>query len=116
MEATLPQLEQATGGKELPGPQPGMGLRGVEAVRLEAMEEDGAGDGDSSGECGAAGNECGGGRSGRPAGRNAEREAKKAKELAPYIEAALARKPLMQAPSRADTPVVKAAVKASMPG
>lgn len=46
----------------------------------------------------------------------AEREAKKAKELAPYIEAALARKPLMQAPSRADTPVVKAAVKASMPG
>ncbi len=46
----------------------------------------------------------------------AEREAKKAKELAPYIEAALARKPLMQAPSRADTPVVKAAVKASVPG
>jgi len=45
-----------------------------------------------------------------------EREAKKAKELAPYIEAALARKPMMQAPSRADTPVVKAAVKASMPG
>jgi alkanesulfonate monooxygenase SsuD/methylene tetrahydromethanopterin reductase-like flavin-dependent oxidoreductase (luciferase family) len=46
----------------------------------------------------------------------AEREAKKAKELAPYIAAALARKPLMQAPSRAETPVVKAAVKASMPG
>ncbi|MCA8928609.1 MAG: LLM class flavin-dependent oxidoreductase [Alphaproteobacteria bacterium] len=46
----------------------------------------------------------------------AEREAKKAKELAPYIEAALARKPMMQAPSRADTPVVRAAVKASMPG
>ena len=45
-----------------------------------------------------------------------EREAKKAKELAPYIEAALARKPMMQAPSREDTPVVKAAVKASMPG
>ncbi len=45
-----------------------------------------------------------------------EREAKKAAELAPYIEAALARKPLMQAPSRAETPVVKAAVKASTPG
>jgi alkanesulfonate monooxygenase SsuD/methylene tetrahydromethanopterin reductase-like flavin-dependent oxidoreductase (luciferase family) len=45
-----------------------------------------------------------------------EREAKKAKELAPYIEAALARKPLMEAPSRENTPVVKAAVKASMPG
>jgi len=44
-----------------------------------------------------------------------EREEKKAKELAPYIEAALARKQMMQAPSRADTPVVKAAVKASMP-
>lgn len=45
-----------------------------------------------------------------------EREAKKAAELAPHIEAALARKPLMQAPSRAETPVVKAAVKASTPG
>ena len=45
-----------------------------------------------------------------------EREAKKAKELAPYIEAALARKTLMQAPSKDETPVVKAAVKASMPG
>ena len=45
-----------------------------------------------------------------------EREAKKAMELAPYIEAAFARKPMMQAPSREDTPVVKAAVKASMPG
>jgi len=42
----------------------------------------------------------------------AEREAKKAAELAPYIEAAMARKPLMQAPSKAETPVVKA----SMPG
>lgn len=45
----------------------------------------------------------------------AEREAQKAKELAPFIEAALARKPMMQAPSKADTPVVKAAVKASAP-
>ncbi len=45
-----------------------------------------------------------------------EREEKKAKELAPHIEAALARKPLMQAPSREETPVVRAAVKASMPG
>ncbi|MGZ0188675.1 MAG: LLM class flavin-dependent oxidoreductase, partial [Alphaproteobacteria bacterium] len=44
-----------------------------------------------------------------------EREAKKAKELAPFIEAALARKPMMEAPSKADTPVVKAAVKASKP-
>lgn len=44
-----------------------------------------------------------------------EREAAKAKELAPYIEAAMARKPMMQAPSREDTPVVKAAVKASKP-
>lgn len=46
----------------------------------------------------------------------AEREAAKTKELAPYIEAALARKPMMQAPSREDTPVVKAAVRASKPG
>ena len=46
----------------------------------------------------------------------AEREASKAKELALYIEAALARKPMMQAPSREDTPVVKAAVRASKPG
>jgi len=45
-----------------------------------------------------------------------EREEKKAKEPAPYIEAALARKTMMQAPSREETPVVKAAVKASMPG
>ena len=42
-----------------------------------------------------------------------EREAAKAKELAPYIEAALARKAYMEAPSKADTPVVKAAVKAA---
>lgn len=43
----------------------------------------------------------------------AEREARKAEELAPYIEAALKRKQYMQAPSAAETPVVKAAVKAA---
>ena len=42
-----------------------------------------------------------------------EREAKKAKELAPYIEAALNRKEYMQPMSREEVPVVKAAVKAA---
>ena len=41
-----------------------------------------------------------------------EREAAKAAELAPYIEAALARKSFMQPIAREDVPVVKAAVKA----
>ena len=45
----------------------------------------------------------------------AEREANKQEDLAPYIEAALARKQRMQALAEADVPVVKAAVKASMP-
>ena len=40
-----------------------------------------------------------------------EREAAKAKELAPYIEAALARKAYMQPLAEADVPVVKASVK-----
>ena len=43
-----------------------------------------------------------------------EREAKKAAELAPYIEAALARKTYMQPLAREDVPVVKAAVRASV--
>jgi len=43
----------------------------------------------------------------------AEREAAKAAELAPYIEAALARKTYMQPLSKEETPVVKAAVRAS---
>lgn len=42
-----------------------------------------------------------------------EREARKAEELAPYIEAALQRKQYMKAPSAEETPVVKAAVKAA---
>ncbi len=42
-----------------------------------------------------------------------EREAAKAEELAPYIEAALARKTFMQPIAREDVPVVKAAVRAS---
>nr|MCS5607853.1 LLM class flavin-dependent oxidoreductase [Alphaproteobacteria bacterium] len=42
-----------------------------------------------------------------------EREAKKTKELAPYIEAALNRKVYMQPISREQVPVVKAAVKAA---
>ena len=41
------------------------------------------------------------------------REAKKAAELAPYIEAALARKSYMQPLAEADVPVVKASVKAA---
>ena len=41
----------------------------------------------------------------------AEREAKKAADLAPYIEAALARKSYMQPLAEADVPVVKAAVR-----
>ena len=45
----------------------------------------------------------------------ADREARKQQELAPYIEAALARKQYMQALAEEDVPVVKAAVKASMP-
>ncbi len=44
-----------------------------------------------------------------------EREANKQTELAPYIEAALARRQPMQALAEADVPVVKAAVKASVP-
>ncbi|MFT5390099.1 MAG: alkanesulfonate monooxygenase SsuD [Gammaproteobacteria bacterium] len=43
----------------------------------------------------------------------AAREAAKAEELKPYIEAALARKEYMRAPTREETPVVKAAVKAA---
>ena len=43
------------------------------------------------------------------------REAAKAEELAPYIEAALARKRFMQPIAKEDTPVVKAAVKAALP-
>ena len=42
-----------------------------------------------------------------------EREAAKAEELAPYIEAALARKVYMQPIAEEDVPVVKAAVKAA---
>lgn len=42
-----------------------------------------------------------------------EREAEKAKELAPYIEAALARKSYMQPLDKDQVPVVKAAVKAA---
>ena len=42
-----------------------------------------------------------------------EREAKKAKELAPYIEAALERKQYMPALAEEDVPVVKASVKAA---
>jgi len=41
------------------------------------------------------------------------REAEKVAELAPYIEAALARKRYMKAPEKEETPVVKAAVKAA---
>lgn len=44
----------------------------------------------------------------------AEREARKAAELAPFIEAALARKQRMQPLAREDVPVVKAAVQASV--
>ncbi|MBT6274649.1 MAG: LLM class flavin-dependent oxidoreductase [Chromatiales bacterium] len=43
----------------------------------------------------------------------AEREAKKAAELAPYIEAALARKTYMEGLERDDVPVVRASVKAA---
>ena len=39
-----------------------------------------------------------------------EREARKAEELAPYIEAALARKPRMPALADAEIPVVRASV------
>ena len=42
-----------------------------------------------------------------------QREAAKARELAPYIEAALARKDYMEPLAREDTPVVKAAVRAA---
>ena len=45
----------------------------------------------------------------------AEREARKQEELAPYIEAAMARKQRMPALAREDVPVVKAAVKAATP-
>jgi len=45
----------------------------------------------------------------------AEREARKQAELAPYIDAAMARKDCMPALSREDVPVVKAAVKAATP-
>jgi alkanesulfonate monooxygenase SsuD/methylene tetrahydromethanopterin reductase-like flavin-dependent oxidoreductase (luciferase family) len=45
----------------------------------------------------------------------AEREARKQEELAPYIEAALARKRYMQPLAEEDVPVVRAAVKAATP-
>ncbi len=45
----------------------------------------------------------------------AEREARKQAELAPYIDAAMARKDCMPALAREDVPVVKAAVKAATP-
>lgn len=45
--------------------------------------------------------------------RAAEREARKARELGPHVQAALARKRFMQPVSRDQTPVVKAAVKAA---
>ena len=45
----------------------------------------------------------------------AAREAAKAERLKPFIEAALARKSFMRAPAKAETPVVKAAVEASLP-
>jgi alkanesulfonate monooxygenase SsuD/methylene tetrahydromethanopterin reductase-like flavin-dependent oxidoreductase (luciferase family) len=45
---------------------------------------------------------------------SALRESKKAAELAPYIEAALARKTYMKAPTKEETPVVKASVKRSV--
>ena len=41
-------------------------------------------------------------------GREAEREAKKTKELAPYIEAALARKKFMPMPGDKDIPLFPA--------
>jgi hypothetical protein len=41
--------------------------------------------------------------------KEVEREARKAEELAPYIEAALARKPRMEMPTDADLPVIKSA-------
>ena len=43
--------------------------------------------------------------------RELEREVRKQAELAPYIEAALARKPRMAMPADADIPVIKAAGK-----
>ena len=46
----------------------------------------------------------------------AEREAKKAKELAPYLEAAMARKKWMAPLADDEIPVVKASVARTGPG